>query len=318
MFPPFSRPPNKQAGELGVFIFEEQDESVSAFGEQWSRHARTQLDSHTGVSISETRLRRMFGETASNLDGKIVLEAGCGSGRFTEILLKFNCFVCSFDLSVAVHFNHLNNGGNPRLQLLQCSITDIPYPDESFDYIFCPGVLQHTPEPNLAMASLYSKLKPGGWLIFDQYRYNLSSFLRTAWILRLFLRRLSPGLGFKVTNKLVQMFLPLHKRFAKFRVLEILLFRVSPITSHFSGYPELPEESQLAWAQLNTHDNLTDFYKRQTTLKALKKKVNKLGAINQTYRVMPYTIEVKCQKPGIDIDLGETVLKVVKSKIVSG
>jgi len=44
-------------------------------------------------------------------------------------------------------------------------ITDIPLPDESFDSILCSEVIEHVPDPILAIQELARLLKPGGKLI---------------------------------------------------------------------------------------------------------------------------------------------------------
>jgi hypothetical protein len=84
----------------------------------------------------------------------------------------------------------------------------------------------------------------------------------------------------------------------------------------------MSEVHQKSWAQLNTHDNLTDYYKKCTTMKALKTKIKKLGAINQFFSIMPYTVEVRCQKPtinsSIDSSDNPTISDLRKSKIASG
>src|SRR5689334_21447728 len=61
---------------------------ASSFGLQWNAYRTTQLDSNTNSRISYERLSRCFGDSLDTLEGKSVLEAGCGAGRFTEVLLK--------------------------------------------------------------------------------------------------------------------------------------------------------------------------------------------------------------------------------------
>jgi len=57
--------------------FVSNDNYASGFGLEWTRHARTQYDSYTGVKLSETRF---FGEThwPRNMPGEIILEVGSG------------------------------------------------------------------------------------------------------------------------------------------------------------------------------------------------------------------------------------------------
>lgn len=293
-FPKFNRVPLSYHQQIPSFIPE--NAYSAAFGLQWNTWVNTQLDSHTGLPITADRTERMFGPLYSTLSENQVLEAGCGAGRFTEILLKQGAFVTAFDISSAVYANQVNNVNEDNLRLFRGSITDIPIVENSFDIVFCPGVVQHTPNPEETIRSLWGQVKPGGYLIFDQYRHNISTWMRTAWILRLFLRSFEPDRRLAITNSLVSWLYPVHRTLAPYRLLEKILFRISPVTAHFNGYPTLSDEDQLAWAQLATHDNLTDFYKHQTTLKKLKGVIKNLDASEEYYLVKAYTIEVRLQK----------------------
>jgi hypothetical protein len=74
------------ANKLPRFVA--QDNYAQAFGKQWHRFPKTQLDSHTGLRLSEARLARCMRGYLPDVRGKLVLEAGSGTGLFTEILLK--------------------------------------------------------------------------------------------------------------------------------------------------------------------------------------------------------------------------------------
>jgi len=308
----FNRIPISIKGGIPSFV--EEESYSDPFGLQWQTWAKTQLDSHTGLTITQDRLRRMFGPLVGGVREANILEAGCGAGRFTEILLTMGGKVTSFDLSSAVYVNLGNNLGNQDLSIFRASITEIPINAESFDIVFCPGVIQHTPNPNDSINSLWAQVKPGGWLVFDQYRHNLSTWLRTAWIFRIVLKRVSPTAGIRATNLLVRMLLPLHQKVANKKLLEILLFRISPITAHYSAYPTMTAEDQLAWAQLNTHDNLTDYYKHLTTFSRLKTIISKLHPTEAQFTIMPYTIEVRIQKSisGDTVTTRESITKLNK------
>jgi SAM-dependent methyltransferase len=45
----------------------------------------------------------------------------------------------------------------------------MPFSDNSFDRVFCLGVLQHTPDFDASIKALISKAKPGGEIIVDFY-----------------------------------------------------------------------------------------------------------------------------------------------------
>ena len=62
--------------------------------------------------------------------------------------------------------------------MVKMDITDIHYPDQSFDFIYCSHVLEHVIEDTKAMAEFHRVLKPGGVFI------NLETSQPTNWIIR--------------------------------------------------------------------------------------------------------------------------------------
>src|SRR5215467_1067427 len=87
-------------GDIPRFV--DSQSYASAFGTQWNAFRTVQLDSFTGLTISRDRLTRLAGGSLDIFQGKDVLEAGCGAGRFTEILLASGANVFAVDLSEAV------------------------------------------------------------------------------------------------------------------------------------------------------------------------------------------------------------------------
>jgi len=66
--------------------------------------------------------------------------------------------------------NQLNDGyltadlSNPKA-MVKMDITDIQYPDESFDVIYCSHVLEHVPDDRKAMQEFFRVLKKDGWAV---------------------------------------------------------------------------------------------------------------------------------------------------------
>lgn len=146
---------------------------AESFGIQWNRFARTQLDD--AAAVLELSRLRFFAEThwdREDLSGKSVLEVGSGAGRFTRVFLEHTGgTLYSVDLSDAVSANLRNNGhiAPGRLHLFQASIYELPFPKDSFDKVFCFGVLQHTPDFDASIKALIDKAKPGGEVAVDFY-----------------------------------------------------------------------------------------------------------------------------------------------------
>jgi SAM-dependent methyltransferase len=252
---------------------------ADAFGAQWNRYRKTQLDSYTGLPLSCERLRGAFGEALwGNLRGKYVLEAGCGAGRFTEILLEEGAYVASIDISSAVEANATNFPPDERHRVAQADILTLPFAQQQFDFALCLGVIQHTPQPASAIKALAAQVRRAGWLIFDQYTHNLSALTKlTEPILRAWLKRLSPDDGIKWTERLVKILLPLHKSVRRIYPAQALLSRVSPVRCYYHEYPSLDEVLQREWAMLDTHDALTRWYAHKSTCRDVVRLLRSLG-----------------------------------------
>jgi SAM-dependent methyltransferase len=171
--------------------FVSSEDYAYSFGYQWNYFDKTQLDSHMGNDLSR---ERFFATTQwpEKMDGQVLLEAGCGMGRFTQIALETGAEVFSFDLSSAVEANFRNNGASSRAHILQASIYQIPLRKESFDKVFCLGVLQHCPDVRGAFTSLLSFLKPGGEIVIDVYQKHAGLFPPLKYWARPFLSWLGP------------------------------------------------------------------------------------------------------------------------------
>jgi SAM-dependent methyltransferase len=276
---------------------------ADAFGEQWNKYRETQLDSYTGTDISAKRVERCLGpelhEMLRSNEPKHVLEAGCGAGRFTEVLLRYPAaVVTSTDLSSAVDANQRNFPQGPRHRIVQCDISLPPFPPESFDVVVCLGVIQHTPDPEKTIASLYAQVKPGGWLVIDHYAPSLSHYTKiTALVLRPILKRLSPKRGTEATEVLTRLFFPLHRLVKHRPLLQKCVSRVSPLLTYHHSYPELDDRLQYEWALLDTHDSLTDYYKHLRSAEDIRRALTALGADSIAIEKGGNGVEARCRKP---------------------
>jgi 2-polyprenyl-3-methyl-5-hydroxy-6-metoxy-1,4-benzoquinol methylase len=301
---PYSRQENKficenRVAEIvaGVPRFASEGSYASLFGDQWKAYKKTQLDSYSGAPISEIRLDRCMGDLKDMLTGKTVLEAGCGAGRFTEVLLKKGSILVSSDLSSAVEVNAENFPPSNRHLVIQADINDMPFADESFDVVICLGVIQHTANTEKTIEDLYKLVKKGGTLVIDHYHYDKSNYFRLARLYRIYLRKKTAAFTIPYTQKLVKRYLPWHKRAAKSKLLSILLNRISPVVSYYSFFPHFTEQQQHEWALLDTHDSLTDWHKRFRNKQQITKTLTSLGAVDIHCAYGGNGVEANCKKP---------------------
>jgi 2-polyprenyl-3-methyl-5-hydroxy-6-metoxy-1,4-benzoquinol methylase len=222
---------------------------AASFGFQWNIHARTQLDSHSGLSISHDRLWAALGGK-SDLRGQRVLEAGSGAGRFTEVLAASGADVTTFDYSTAVDANARNQGPSTRLHFFQGDIFNIPLTESSFDMVICLGVLQHTPNPRAAFQSLAKYVRPGGSLAIDIYRRDLAALLHWKYVLRPISRRMRKETLYRFIEVITPPLIPSAKLLR--RIAGNLGARIVPIVEY--SHLGLPPEMNKQWAILDTFD----------------------------------------------------------------
>jgi 2-polyprenyl-3-methyl-5-hydroxy-6-metoxy-1,4-benzoquinol methylase len=276
---------------------------AEAFAAQWHHYRITQLDSYTKTDLSKNRLRRCLGEDLwrdlQQPNRLEVLEAGCGAGRFSEILLQLpGTSLTSTDLSSAVESNQTNCPQSDRHRIIQCDIGQSPFLPGTYDIVVCLGVVQHTQNSEETIASLYAQVKPGGWLIFDHYEHSLSHYTRLGErALRPFLKRLSPEKGVAVTKALTRWFFPLHRAVRHVRLAQMALSRVSPLLTYFHALPELNDKLQYEWSELDTHDTLTDWHKHVRSPRSIRATLEALQAQNIWVTKGGNGVEARCQKP---------------------
>ncbi len=171
-----------------------------------------------------------------NLEGKTVLDVGCGGGVFSEAMAAKKAQVTAIDLaeeSLEVAKLHLYEN-DYEIDYKKQSIEDFAdkHP-ESFDVIVCMEMLEHVPSPQSIIDACVKTLKPGGWLF-------LSTLNRTpkAKILGIYLAEYVMGLVPKGTHHYNQFIKPseLVNKLEKtpMKVVDICGMQYNPITEKAS------------------------------------------------------------------------------------
>jgi len=155
----------------GIVRFVDESNYADSFGYQWRRFDRTQLD-HSGRSLSEQDLIDKTGLRPQDLKGKLVLDVGCGMGRFAEVATRWGARVVGVDLSGAAEVA-AKNLADRDFVAFQADVFALPFAPGTFDCIYSMGVLHHTPDCEKAVKILPQYLKPGGTLAVWLYSgYN--------------------------------------------------------------------------------------------------------------------------------------------------
>lgn len=248
-----------------------------SFGLQWNRFRSVQLDSHTGLTLSRDRFFDTTGWLGDDLSGLRVLEAGCGAGRFTEVVLDTGTDLFSLDYSDSVDAVRLTLGQHSNLHLAQADIYAIPFPEAFFDHIFCYGVLQHTPNPRRAFFNLLRHLKPGGLISIDIYRIRLlPSRWNSKYIWRPLTHKLNPEKLLKILEWFVPRWLPFDSSLGRIPLLGRAISSIIPCWNYAGIFPLTPDQLK-TWAILDTFDALSARYDKPASLGTVKRWFTEAG-----------------------------------------
>jgi len=256
--------------------FVSSDNYAQGFGFQWNKFQKTQLDSHTGIPLSRDRLFESSGWTPSMLKGKRVLDVGCGAGRFTEIALDAGAFVVALDYSSAVDACWANHGSCARLKVIQGDIYHLPFAPNSFEFVYCLGVLQHTPDVKKSFMALHKQLCPGGRLVVDVYPDLWLNMLWPKYWLRPITKRIPKQLLFSIVELMVSCLLPISLAIGRLPKLGRKLRYAIPVCNYDGIFP-LSKSQLREWAVLDTFDWFAPMYDQPQTLSTLGAWFEKAG-----------------------------------------
>jgi 2-polyprenyl-3-methyl-5-hydroxy-6-metoxy-1,4-benzoquinol methylase len=131
---------------------------VESFGEEWNKFHAFEDQDITDLSLTYFDI---IDDSIINKNS-VMLDAGCGSGRFSRYLANRVGFVEAMDPSDAIFAADNVLQGIDNVRVTKGSIGNIPFADNSFDFVMSIGVLHHIPNTPQAMQDCVKKVKPGG------------------------------------------------------------------------------------------------------------------------------------------------------------
>jgi 2-polyprenyl-6-hydroxyphenyl methylase/3-demethylubiquinone-9 3-methyltransferase len=125
-------------------------------------------------------LRLDFIDARAGLDGKQVLDVGCGGGILAEAMAARGAAVTGIDLGeapLAVARLHLHESGvrvDYRRASAEALAAESP---NAFDVVTCLEMLEHVPDPASTVMACAQLVKPGGKIFFSTINRNPKSWL---------------------------------------------------------------------------------------------------------------------------------------------
>ena len=180
--------------------------TVSGFGREWQEFDQSE--------VSELELRTFFENYFSLVDLKalssqsIVMDVGCGSGRWANFLAPLVGTLHLVDPSdQALRVARLKLNRFDTCIFHNVSTESLPGDDESYDFIYSLGVLHHIPDTQSAIIDCVKKLKPGApFLVYLYYRFdNKRWWFRSLWSLSNVLRNFLSRCPFSIKKHLTDL-----------------------------------------------------------------------------------------------------------------
>ncbi len=144
------------------------DQHLASFGRQWNKYEVAHDDEDRATFQAKT------GITLPELEGRRVLDAGCGGGRYSKVCGEAGATVVGADHSDAVSKARRLCSHLPGVAFLQADLKRLPLERESFDFVFSIGVMHHDADTKAVFDAVARLVKPGG-------RYSVWLYRRNQW-----------------------------------------------------------------------------------------------------------------------------------------
>lgn len=153
-------------------------EQVHSWDELWRTRKRLYVYRNV-VKIAD--------EFLGGLSGHNVLEVGCGRGATLLELARRGANVVGLDYSeeaIALCRKLSETGGTAdRSTFVKADAQNMPFHDESFDFVFSVGLIEHFEDPTGILAEQYRVLRNGGYFLVQvPQKYSLYTILKKALI----------------------------------------------------------------------------------------------------------------------------------------
>jgi len=109
--------------------------------------------------------KRKLDDFLKDINGKKILDIGCGTGRIIQDLLDKGADITGVDVSTEML--KIAEKKFPNSNFVEADIRELPFKDNTFDIVICTFVIVHLKQVELegAFDEVYRILKPGGSFI---------------------------------------------------------------------------------------------------------------------------------------------------------
>lgn len=190
----------KNLGSYKNILLNKKYDTQILFGKLWKERSREKAIDSFGVLNELIRRAKLNKNLFKN---KKILDLGCGSGRFTCAFAKLGAKVAvgvdlgNDGIKIGKLFAKKNKIKN--VKFYKANILKLPFKKNSFDFIFCKGVLHHTGNLKKGLSEMKRVLKPGCSAFLYLYGGG-GIFWNTRKLMRIVMKKIPLDYSIKVLN----------------------------------------------------------------------------------------------------------------------
>ena len=145
----------------GIPRFVPSDSHAARSGFESKRRRPAQFDTESR-KLSGSTFAVSTGTRPEELAGKLVLDVGCGSGRFVDVVARSGAETVGLDPSQAVDVAREHLRSQPNCHFIQASALFPPFRPGTFDFAYSIGALTNTSDSREGFRRMAATVKPGG------------------------------------------------------------------------------------------------------------------------------------------------------------
>jgi uncharacterized protein YbaR (Trm112 family) len=302
----------------GIPRFVHSDAYLPSSSFEWKHWRRAQFDTESG-KLSESTFVVSTGTRPEELAGKLVLDVGCGSGRFMDVVARSGAETVGLDAGPAVEVARENLRSLPHSHFIQANPLFPPFRPGTFDFAYSIGGLTNTSDSREGFRRMARTVKPRGaavvWLYplrrlaeaFEYFPDQVNEVLAQDSDYQIpanrqeLVSRLAPALDWarETSSRFERFFttrLPrrwlyalCHVAIPLYYLYRIPVFYPMRLVSKIAMHPD-PE-----WRVLNTFEWYSSRYQWKHTYPQVQAWFEKAGFENITY--LPRPVAVRGNKP---------------------
>jgi 2-polyprenyl-3-methyl-5-hydroxy-6-metoxy-1,4-benzoquinol methylase len=255
----------------------EQPNYAASFGFQWHRFSKTQLDSFSGTTHSRDRLLTETGWPTESFKGRLILDAGCGTGRFAEVAASLGATVVALDYSSAIEVCAANLKDLPNVLYVRGDLANLPFPSGAFDACYLLGVLQHTSHPRQVVMELARCVRPRGRLAITAYSRHWKARLQAKYFLRPITKRVEPRALLNFLGWWIPKAILVNRSLRRMLRLPINVVNNLTVCYYYENLIPLSRDQLVDWAILDTFDALSPQYDQPQSFHDLRRRLMSAG-----------------------------------------